>query len=210
MNDFERRGLMLILSSPSGAGKTSIVNTLLKTEQKLKTSISVTTRPKRPGEVDGVDYYFVSVDEFERRLENNEFLEHAEVFGNLYGTPNQFVSDTLGNGEDVVFDIDWQGTQQISQTSRDDLVTVFILSPSLSELENRLRGRNQDAAEVVARRMSEATYELSHWPEYNYVMVNHTLEESVSNVRAILIAERLRRRRQIGLASFVNHMRGIK
>lgn len=210
MDDFIRRGLMLILSSPSGAGKTSIVNALLTSETKLRTSISVTTRPKRPSEVDGIDYYFISVNEFQRRLANDEFLEYAEVFGNLYGTPKGFVADTLANGEDVIFDIDWQGTQQISQSSRDDLVTVFILPPSLDELENRLRGRNQDAADVVARRMSEATYELSHWPEYNYVIVNHNLEESVHNVHAILTAERLRRKRQIGLASFVNHMRGIK
>ncbi|MES2252445.1 MAG: guanylate kinase [Pseudomonadota bacterium] len=202
-----RRGLMLILSSPSGAGKTTIANALLTSETHLKTSISVTTRPKRPNEIDGRDYYFVTHDEFQQRISADDFFEYAEVFGNLYGTPKQFVLDTLSSGQDVVFDIDWQGTQQISQSARGDLVTIFILPPSLEELEARLRGRNQDSIEVVNQRMHEASAELSHWPEYNYVVINHELDESVITVRSILRAERHRRKRQVGLADFVNHMR---
>ena len=207
MQNLTRRGLMLILSSPSGAGKTTIVNALLDSEQKLKTSVSVTTRHKRPGEIDGRDYYFVTSEEFQRRVDAEDFLEYAEVFGNLYGTPKQFVMDTLHEGSDVVFDIDWQGTQQISQAARDDLVTIFILPPSLQELEARLRKRNQDSEDIIHQRMHEATAELSHWPEYNYVVTNHDLTESVVTVRSILRAERHRRKRQVGLADFVNHMR---
>lgn len=201
------RGLMLILSSPSGAGKTTIVNALLDSEQKLKTSVSVTTRHKRPGEIDGRDYYFVTPEEFQRRVDAEDFLEYAEVFGNLYGTPKQFVMDALHEGYDVVFDIDWQGTQQISQAARDDLVTIFILPPSLKELEARLRKRNQDAEDVIRQRMREASAELSHWPEYNYVVTNHDINDSVVTVRSILRAERHRRKRQVGLADFINHMR---
>jgi guanylate kinase len=207
MQNLTRRGLMLILSSPSGAGKTTIVNALLNSETHLKTSISVTTRHKRPGEIDGRDYYFVTKEEFQRRVDAEDFLEYAEVFGNLYGTPKQFVMDTLHEGYDVVFDIDWQGTQQISQAARDDLVTIFILPPSLQELEARLRKRNQDSEDIIRQRMREASAELSHWPEYNYVVTNHDLSESVATVRSILRAERHRRKRQVGLADFVNHMR---
>lgn len=207
MTSLTRRGLMLILSSPSGAGKTTIVNALLSSETHLKTSISVTTREKRSNEVDGRDYYFVTPEEFQRRIDAEEFFEYAEVFGNYYGTPKQFVLDTLHSGHDVVFDIDWQGTQQISQAARDDLVTIFILPPSLAELEARLRTRNQDSAEIIGHRMREASAELSHWPEYNYVVTNHDLIESVATVRSILHAERHRRKRQVGLADFVNHMR---
>ena len=207
MTSLSRRGLMLILSSPSGAGKTTIVNALLSSETHLKTSISVTTREKRSNEVDGRDYYFVTPEEFQRRIHAEEFFEYAEVFGNYYGTPNQLVLDTLHSGHDVVFDIDWQGTQQISQAARDDLVTIFILPPSLAELEARLRTRNQDSAEIIGHRMREASAELSHWPEYNYVVTNHDLIESVATVRSILHAERQRRKRQVGLADFVNHMR---
>ena len=207
MNNLTRRGLMLILSSPSGAGKTTIVNTLLNSETHLKTSISVTTRQRRSNEIDGRDYFFVTPEEFQKRVDADEFFEYAEVFGNLYGTPKQFVLDTLNSGQDVVFDIDWQGTQQISQSARGDLVTIFILPPSLEELELRLRGRNQDSAEIIGRRMREASAELSHWPEYNYVVINHDLDESVVTVQSILRAERHRRKRQVGLADFVNHMR---
>lgn len=207
MSHLTRRGLMLILSSPSGAGKTTIVNALLASESRLKTSISVTTRSKRPNEVDGRDYYFVTPEEFQRRIDAEDFFEYADVFGNHYGTPKQFVLDTLHGGNDVVFDIDWQGTQQISQAARDDLVTVFILPPSLAELEARLQRRNQDSAEIISHRMREASSELSHWPEYNYVVINNNLDESVSTVRSILRAERHRRKRQVGLADFVNHMR---
>ncbi len=207
MKNLTRRGLMLILSSPSGAGKTTIVNALLNSETHLKTSISVTTREKRPNEVDGRDYYFVTPEEFQRRIDAEEFFEYAEVFENHYGTPKQFVMDTLSSGHDVVFDIDWQGTQQISQAARDDLVTIFILPPSLAELETRLRTRNQDSAEIISHRMREASAELSHWPEYNYVVTNHDINDSVATVRSILHAERHRRKRQVGLADFVNHMR---
>jgi guanylate kinase len=207
MPHLTRRGLMLILSSPSGAGKTTIVNALLNSETHLKTSISVTTREKRTNEVDGRDYYFVTPEEFQRRIDAEEFFEYAEVFGNYYGTPKQFVLDTLHSGHDVVFDIDWQGTQQISQAARDDLVTIFILPPSLAELEARLRTRNQDTTEIIDHRMREASAELSHWPEYNYVVTNYDINESVATVRSILHAERHRRKRQVGLADFVNHMR---
>lgn len=207
MQHLTRRGLMLILSSPSGAGKTTIVNALLESETHLKTSISVTTREKRSNEVDGRDYHFVTPEEFKKRIDAGDFLEYAEVFGNYYGTPKQFVMDTLHSGHDVAFDIDWQGTQQISQAARDDLVTIFILPPSLSELESRLLARNQDSHETIKERMREAGAELSHWPEYNYVVTNYDLNESVATVRSILRAERHRRKRQIGLADFVNHMR---
>ncbi|MDP3372087.1 MAG: guanylate kinase [Candidatus Paracaedibacteraceae bacterium] len=207
MTVFTRRGLMLVLSSPSGAGKTTIVNDLLNSERRLKTSVSVTTRPKRLSEIDGRDYYFVSPEEFNRRIEAGDFFEHAEVFGNMYGTPRQFVMDSLTDGDDVVFDIDWQGTQQISQSARDDLVTIFILPPSLEELELRLRGRNQDSEDIIRSRMQEASAELSHWAEYNYIVVNYDLHESVKIVKSILEAERYRRKRQVGLASFVNNMR---
>lgn len=207
MQHLTRRGLMLILSSPSGAGKTTIVTALLESETHLKTSISVTTREKRSNEVDGRDYHFVTPKEFKKRIDTGDFLEYAEVFGNYYGTPKQFVMDTLHNGYDVAFDIDWQGTQQISQAARDDLVTIFILPPSLNELESRLLSRNQDSHEVIKERMREAGAELSHWPEYNYVVTNYDLNESVATVRSILRAERHRRKRQIGLADFVNHMR---
>lgn len=201
---------MLVLSSPSGAGKTSIVNAIMQVDSNLKSSVSVTTRPKRPNEVDGQHYYFISEDEFWFRLHRGDFLEHAEVFGYMYATPKDFVMDTLHSGNDVIFDIDWQGTQQISECSRDDLVTVFILPPSLQELEVRLRGRNQDTENVVIKRMSEASSEMSHWAEYNYVFVNHDLNESVNIVQSILTAERHRRKRQFGLAEFVNEMRHVK
>ncbi len=198
---------MLVLSSPSGAGKTTISNALLHDDPHLKTSISVTTRPKRPDEIDGRDYYFVSLEEFQQRIAREEFLEYAEVFGNMYGTPKQFVMDTLKSGQDVVFDIDWQGTQQISQDTRGDLVTIFILPPCLKELETRLRLRNQDSDETIKHRMHEAGAELSHWAEYNFVVINSDLDESIQTVRSILRAERHRRKRQIGLADFVNKMR---
>jgi guanylate kinase len=207
MLNLTRRGLLLILSSPSGAGKTTIVKALLDSESRLKTSVSVTTRPKRSNEIEGRDYYFVTHEAFQCHIDAGDFLEYAEVFGNLYGTPKQFVLNTLNDGNDVVFDIDWQGTQQISQVSRDDLVTVFILPPSFEELEARLNSRNQDSAETITHRMCEASAELSHWPEYNYVVINHDLNESVATVRSILRAERHRRKRQMGLADFVNGMR---
>jgi guanylate kinase len=207
MPRISRRGLMIVLSSPSGAGKTSIVNQLLTQDSSLTMSISATTRPMRPGEVHGREYYFITRHEFEERLEADDFLEHADVFGHAYGTPKQFVFDTLEGGNDIIFDIDWQGTQQISQVSRDDLVTIFILPPSFNELESRLIQRGQDEPEVIATRMNEASAEMSHWAEYHYVVINRDLQQSVECVHAILMAERLRRKRQIGLADFVNQLR---
>ncbi len=203
----ERRGLMLVLSSPSGAGKTTIVKELIRRDPDLITSTSFTTRPQRPTEVDGEDYFFIKEQEFLLHVENHEFLEHAKVFGNYYGTPKETVFQHLGQGKDVVFDIDWQGTQQISSQARDDLVTIFILPPSIGVLEARLRGRNQDLEEVVKFRMDSALSEMSHWPEYNYVVVNRSLDESVETVHSILVAERHRRKRQTQLADFVNEMR---
>lgn len=202
-----RRGIMLVLSSPSGAGKSTIARAILEREDKLNMSVSLTTRPPRPGEEDGRDYYFVSEDEYRQRLENDELIEHAEVFGNFYGTPKPLVEKHLSAGEDVLFDIDWQGTQQLGEAAREDLVSIFILPPSYDELEKRLTGRGQDSEEVVRARMSKAADEMSHWPEYDYVIVNDVIEESIHNVQAILVAERLRRVRRLGLVEFVNSLR---
>ena len=203
----QRRGLMLVLSSPSGAGKTTISRRLLGLESALTMSVSATTRPKRPGEVAGVDYHFVDPTEFGLMINRGEFLEHAKVFDNYYGTPRGPVEAALRRGADVLFDIDWQGTQQLAQNARDDLVAVFILPPSTRELEQRLKARAQDSAEVVAGRMAKAADEMSHWAEYDYIVVNHNIEESVAEVRAILTAERLRRQRQVGLPEFVKGLR---
>jgi len=205
--EVHRRGLMLVLSSPSGAGKTTISRRLLGLEPALTMSVSATTRPKRPGETAGVDYHFVDPTEFGLMINRGEFLEHAKVFDNYYGTPKAPVFDALRKGADVLFDIDWQGTQQVAQNARDDLVSVFILPPSTRELEQRLRSRAQDSAEVVAGRMAKAADEMSHWAEYDYIIVNRDLEESVTQVRAILTAERLRRQRQVGLPEFVKGLR---
>ena len=199
---------MLVLSSPSGAGKTTIARALIAAEATLALSVSVTTRPRRPGERDGADYVFVDRPTFERMVAEGAFLEHATVFGNLYGTPRAPVEARLAQGLDVLFDIDWQGTQQLAERARADLVSVFILPPSMAELERRLRARAQDADAVVAARMARAADDMSHWAEYDYVIVNRDLEESVANVRAILHAERLRRPRQIGLAGFVTRLLG--
>lgn len=203
----QRRGMMLVLSSPSGAGKSTIARAILESEDELFMSISLTTRPPRPGEEDGRDYYFVTEDEYRRRLEDDDLLEHAEVFGNFYGTPRSLVEKHLKAGEDMLFDIDWQGTQQLGEAARDDLVSIFILPPSYEELEKRLTGRGQDSEDVVRTRMSKAADEMSHWPEYDYVIVNDVIEESIHNVRAILKAERLRRVRRLGLVEFVNSIR---
>lgn len=205
-----RRGFMLCLSSPSGAGKTSICNRILELDPQTTLSVSVTTRPQRPGEIDGKDYFFVSPDEYKRMVNEQELLEHATVFGHGYGTPRKFVFDSLIAGKDVLFDIDWQGTQQLSQIARADLVSVFILPPTIGALEKRLRSRAQDPEDVIRLRMSEATQEMSHWAEYHYVIVNDSLDRSVEQVQAIMMAERLRRSRQIGLASFVNSLRGVE
>lgn len=202
-----RRGIMLVLSSPSGAGKTTISKKLLELEPTLAPSISVTTRPTRPGEVDGSDYVFVSLSQFQSMVDGEELLESAEVFGHSYGTPKQKVLDTLAAGKDIIFDIDWQGTQQLAQLARTDLISIFILPPSTEELERRLRSRAQDEEVVVERRMADAATEMSHWAEYDYVIINHDLTTSVAQVRAILTAERLRRTRQLGLIDFVNELR---
>ena len=202
-----RRGLMLVLASPSGAGKTAISRKLLERDSNLTMSVSVTTRPKRPGEASGVDYRFVDSTEFDLMVKQGELLEYAKVFGHDYGTPKEPVEAALASGRDVLFDIDWQGTQQLVENARDDLVAVFILPPSTAELERRLRERAQDSDEVVAERMAKAADEMSHWPEYDYIVVNHDIEESVGRVHAILVAERLRRERQLGLADFVKRLR---
>ncbi|HVO03492.1 MAG TPA: guanylate kinase [Candidatus Cybelea sp.] len=205
--EVHRRGLMLVLSSPSGAGKTTIARRLLASEPALTMSVSATTRPKRPGETAGIDYHFVDPTEFALMINRGEFLEHAKVFDNYYGTPKAPVEAVLARGGDVLFDIDWQGTQQLAQSARDDLVSVFVLPPSTRELERRLKARAQDSADVVAGRMAKAADEMSHWAEYDYIIVNHEVEESVAKVRAILTAERLKRQRQVGLTEFVKGLR---
>lgn len=202
-----RRGLMLVLSSPSGAGKTSISRALLEQDDALTLSVSATTRARRPGEVHGRDYLFVDPEEFTLMINRRELLEHAKVFGNYYGTPRQQVEQTLAEGSDVLFDIDWQGTQQMADQALADLVSVFILPPSTAELESRLRSRAQDSPAVVAERMSKAADEISHYREYDYIIVNHKISDSVAQVRAILAAERLRRDRQLGLTDFVKYLR---
>jgi guanylate kinase len=205
--EIQRRGLMLVLSSPSGAGKTSISRALLARDPLLQMSVSATTRPKRPGEVPGVDYHFVDAEEFNLMVNRQEFLEYAKVFGHYYGTPRGPVETALSSGRDVLFDIDWQGTQQLDASAPKDLVTVFILPPSTRELERRLHMRAQDSAEEVTKRMAKAADELSHWPEYHYVLLNHDLEQTIQQVQAILQAERLRRERQVGLHEFVKALR---
>ncbi len=201
-----RRGLMLVLSSPSGAGKTTISRSLLALDDKLSLSISATTRSPRPGEVDGKDYLFVSDEEFRQMVDAEEFLEHAHVFDHRYGTPKGAVEDALSEGRDVLFDVDWQGAQQLAHNAGDDLVGVFILPPSHDELERRLHNRAQDSDEVVRRRMAKAASEMSHWEAYDYIIVNDDVDESVASVRAILSAERLRRKRQLDLPAFVSSL----
>ena len=205
--EIERRGLMLVLSSPSGAGKTTIARLLLERDKNISLSVSVTTRTKRPGEVEGRDYYFVDPTEFNLMLNRQALLEHAKVFDHYYGTPKAPVEEALSAGKDVLFDIDWQGEQQLKQTARTDLASVFILPPSTEELARRLQQRAQDPAEVVSARMAKAPDEISHWPEYDYIIINYDVEESVAQVQAILAAERLRRERQIGLTEFVKRLR---
>jgi guanylate kinase len=202
-----RRGLMLVLSSPSGAGKTTLSRKLLAEERGIELSISVTTRPMRPGEVDGRDYHFIDREHFDRLAERGELLESAEVFGNSYGTPRKPVEKALKAGRDVLFDIDWQGTQQLRERARDDLVSVFLLPPSSRELERRLHTRAQDDAKVIRGRMAKAGDEMSHWAEYDYVVVNRDIDRAFEDVRAILAAERLKRERQTGLSAFVRSLR---
>jgi guanylate kinase len=205
----QRRGLMLVLSSPSGAGKSTISRALLQRESEITMSVSATTRSPRPGEVDGKDYHFLDVERFRSMVDAGQFLEHARVFDNYYGTPTAPVEAALRAGRDVLFDIDWQGTQQVAQNARADLVTIFILPPSVEELERRLHTRAQDSAEVVKKRMSKAADEMSHWREYDYIVVNEDLEASIGHVQAILRAERLKRDRQAGMAEFVARLRGV-
>jgi guanylate kinase len=206
-SEIGRRGLLLVLSSPSGAGKTTITRLLVARDGALSVSISATTRPPRANEVDGKDYFFVSDARFDEMVGQGALLEHATVFGNRYGTPRAPLEAALAAGRDIVSDIDWQGTQQLAQRVRGDLVSVFILPPSMSALEERLRRRAQDSDEVVRQRMAKSADEMSHWPEYDYVIVNRDLEQSVERARAILTAERLKRERQVGLAEFVNGLR---
>ena len=198
---------MLVLSSPSGAGKTTIARRILEADGDLSMSVSVTTRPKRPGEVEGSDYRFVGEEDFLLMVNRGELLEHANVFGHLYGTPRGPVEEALDAGRDVLFDIDWQGTQQLRETAREDVVSIFVLPPSVPELERRLKARAQDSDEVVAGRMSRASDEMSHYPEYDYIVVNRDVAVSVAQVQAILTAERLRRERRIGLGDFVKGLR---
>jgi guanylate kinase len=203
----KRRGLMLVLSSPSGAGKTSIARRLLQLEPELSLSISVTTRPKRPGEIDGRDYHFIDRAAYDALIARGDLLEHAEVYDHGYGTPRAAVEEALAAGRDMLFDIDWQGAQQLREVARDDMVSVFILPPSNAELERRLRQRAQDAEAVVNRRLAQVADDVTHWAEYDYVLINTDLEESVCRARAILAAERLRRHRQPGLTDFVGQFR---
>ena len=202
-----RRGLMLVLSSPSGAGKTSIARSLLTRDKEINMSVSATTRPRRPGEAEGKDYYFVDEEKFKTDINRGLFLEYARVFDHYYGTPLGLVQKLLSSGSDVLFDIDWQGTQQIKAKARDDLVSIFVLPPSTAELEKRLITRAQDSAEVVAGRMARAADEMSHYPEYDYIIVNHNLDQSIDAVHTILKAERLRRSRQASLTEFMKQLR---
>ena len=204
--EIHRRGIMFVLSSPSGAGKSTHARSMLEGDDNLTISLSATTRPPRAGEVDGVDYHFMTGDEFGLLLNRDAFLEHAKVFDNYYGTPSEPVEEALSAGRDVLFDIDWQGAQQLSEAGGEDLVKVFILPPSKQELETRLKKRASDTAEVVAGRMAKANDEISHWAEYDYIIVNRDLGEAKAQVRAILEAERLKRSRQTGLAGFVKQI----
>ncbi len=205
-DNIQRRGLMLVLSSPSGAGKTTLSRRLLESDKNITLSVSATTRARRPTEREGVDYYFVAMDRFESMIAGGEFLEHAHVFGNRYGTPRAVVMDELARGRDILFDIDWQGTQQLKEKMRDDLVSIFILPPSHAELERRLRTRAEDSDEIVAGRMAKAADEISHWPEYDYVIVNNDVAKALGDIQAILNAERLRRTRQTGISEFVSKL----
>jgi guanylate kinase len=205
--EIARRGFIMVLSSPSGAGKTTLTRALREAYPELTMSVSVTTRARRPNEIDGVHYHFITQDAFDRLVAENGLLEYATVFGNSYGTPRALIEAQLEKGNDIIGDVDWQGTQQLSQSSvAADLVRVFILPPSMDELERRLNARNQDSAEVVAKRMSKAIDEMSHWAEYDYVIVNRDVQASLDTLKSIVLAERTKRTRQVGLVQFV---RGI-
>jgi len=203
-----RRGLLIVLSSPSGAGKSTISRMLLKTDSDVTMSVSATTRPKRPGEVDDVDYHFVDDAEFDRLIAVGDFVEWAPVFGYRYGTPKVPVKDALRDGRDILFDIDWQGTQQLHAAMGEDLVRIFILPPSMAELERRLRERGTDSEDVIADRMQRAAGEISHWAEYDYVLINRDMDLCLTQVQTIIAAERMKRSRQTGLVSFVRDLAG--
>ncbi|TYO63121.1 guanylate kinase [Bradyrhizobium hipponense] len=202
----ERRGLMFVLSSPSGAGKTTLSRLLIERMPGLRMSVSATTRAMRPGEVDGKDYLFVDKARFEQMITGDQLLEWATVFDNRYGTPRAPVEAALSAGQDVLFDIDWQGTQQLREKARADVVSVFILPPSASDLEKRLHSRAQDSDEVIRNRMSRASHEMSHWAEYDYIVINHDVDEAFAEVQSILKAERLKRERRTGLVGFVRSL----
>lgn len=202
-----RRGLMLVLSSPSGAGKTTLSRRLLESDHEIDMSVSATTRKPRPGEVEGKDYFFLTTEDFGIMRNKGDFLESAKVFDNYYGTPRKPVEEALAQGHDVLFDIDWQGTQQLDETAPEDLVKVFILPPSVQELERRLEKRAQDPADVVAARMAKASDEISHYQEYDYIIINESMDKAFAELQAILRAERLRRRRLTGLSNFVKQLR---
>ena len=197
---------MLVLSSPSGAGKTTIAQRLLKADKNVRMSVSVTTRPQRENELPGKDYHFVDTKTFQQMQKNGELLEYATVFGHFYGTPREKVEELLAGGNDIVFDIDWQGAQQITEKARDDVVKIFILPPSTKELERRLKNRAQDSEDVVATRMKNSASEITHWAEYDYVLINQTLDHTMKQVLTILSAERLRRHRGAGISKFVEQL----
>ena len=197
---------MLVLSSPSGAGKTTIAQHLLKADKNVRMSVSVTTRPQRENELPGKDYHFVDTKTFQQMQKNGELLEYATVFGHFYGTPREKVEELLAGGNDIVFDIDWQGAQQITEKARDDVVKIFILPPSTKELERRLKNRAQDSEDVVATRMKNSASEITHWAEYDYVLINQTLDHTMKQVLTILSAERLRRHRGAGISKFVEQL----
>ena len=207
-DQLHRRGLMFILSSPSGAGKTTLSRMLLAADPEIKLSVSATTRPPRPGEIDGVHYHFVSPETFDRMVEEDDFYEWAHVFGHRYGTPKGMIRAALKEGQDFLFDIDWQGTQQLYQKDQQDVVRVFILPPSINELHRRLQGRATDSPEVIAARMERAQAEISHWDGYDYVIINDDVDVCFDKVRAILEAERMKRARQTGLIPFVRGLMG--
>ncbi len=202
----KRRGLMFVLSSPSGAGKTTLARRLMAENPELRMSVSVTTRPMRPGEIDGKDYFFIDKARFDQMVRDGELLEHAPVFDHFYGTPRTPVEAALAAGRDVLFDIDWQGTQQLRATAEKDVVSVFILPPSAADLEQRLHTRAQDSDAVIKGRMSRASHEMSHWAEYDYIVVNRKIDDAFADVQSILKAERLKRVRQIGLVEFVRDL----
>jgi guanylate kinase len=202
----KRRGLMFVLSSPSGAGKTTLARRLMAENPDLRMSVSVTTRPMRPGEVNGKDYFFIDKARFDKMVKGSELLEHAPVFDHFYGTPRAAVQTALAAGQDVLFDIDWQGTQQLRATAGQDVVSVFILPPSAADLEKRLHTRAQDSADVIKGRMNRASHEMSHWAEYDYIVVNRRIDDAFAEVQSILKAERLKRERRTGLSTFVREL----